>query len=204
MRLAATVRETCFDPLFAGPTISRCLLDAMSRPGTVLPLGEVSLLVPPPALRPACAVLLAVLDRDVTFHVADGGASDLREYLRFNTGAHVAGPEDADFVLVTGPSAGSALDAIVGATPRPTDDGVRLVYAPIELDPLDRRPDVVLELDDSEIYGDRRFTLNGLDAGDFERLHTRRPTSRPVDLWFASADGWVAGIPRTTRWRPAR
>src|SRR5687768_14065630 len=109
MKAGATFRETCFDPLFAGPTISRCLLDAMSRPGVVLPLGEIPLVVPPPDLRPACAVLLAVLDRDVTFHVTDPGASEIRDYLRFNSGARPAPAERADFVLVIGPSAGPAL-----------------------------------------------------------------------------------------------
>jgi alpha-D-ribose 1-methylphosphonate 5-triphosphate synthase subunit PhnH len=204
MKRYGTFRETCFDPLFAGPTISRCLLDAVCRPGTVLPLGDNPLVVPPSDLRPACAVLLAVLDRDVTFHVADGGTSDMREYLRFNTGAHAAAPEDADFLLVVGPTAGPALDAILHAAPGPSDDGVRLVYAPSELDPLDTRPDVVLHLDDSEIYGERRLAVGGVSAGDFEGLHERRSTSRPVDLWFVSADGRLAAIPRSTRWRPAR
>jgi len=204
MKRLGTFRETCFDPLFAGPTISRTLLDAMSRPATVLPLGEIPLVVPPPDLRPACAVLLAVLDRDVTFHVADAGASDMRDYLRFNTGAHAAAPEDADFVLVVGPTAGPALDAILRAAPEPTDDGVRLVYAPVDLDPLDSRPDLILELDDAEIYGERRLALDGLAASDFERLYACRATSRPVDLWFASPDGRLAAIPRATRWRPLR
>jgi alpha-D-ribose 1-methylphosphonate 5-triphosphate synthase subunit PhnH len=204
MKRLGTYRETWFDPLFAGAAISRTLLDAVSRPATVLPLGDIPLVVPPSGLRPACAVLLAVLDRDVTFHVADAEAADMRDYLRFNTGAHAAAPEDADFVLVVGPTAGPALDAIVRAAHEPTDDGVRLVYVPDDLNPLDGRAEVVLELDDAEIYGTRRLTVDGLAAADFARLHTCRATSRPVDLWFVSPDGRLAAIPRTTRWRPAR
>ena len=201
MRHAATFRETCFDPLFAGPAISRRLLDAMSRPGVVLPLGEIPLVVPPIGLRAACAVLLAVLDRDVTFHVTDPGASEIRDYLRFNTGARLASPDHADFVLVAGQSAGAALDAIAGAMPDRGDDGIRMVYAPTGLDPQETSADVVLGLGGADA-GARRLTLGGVAAADFHRLSACRLTSRPVDLWFASADGRLAAIPRSTWWYP--
>jgi alpha-D-ribose 1-methylphosphonate 5-triphosphate synthase subunit PhnH len=200
MRRDATFRETCFDPLFAGSAISRCLLDAISRPGAVLPLGEIPLVVPPPELRAACAVLLAVLDRDVTFHVTDPGAADIRDYLRFNTGARPASPEHADFVLVVGRSAGPALDAIVGALPDRGDDGVRIVYAPTELDPPPTGAEVVLELGIANGIGERRLSLDGVAAADFRRLGARSVVSRPVDLWFASADPRLAAIPRSTWW----
>jgi alpha-D-ribose 1-methylphosphonate 5-triphosphate synthase subunit PhnH len=196
-------RETCFDPLFAGPAISRCLLDAMSRPGAVLPLGEIPLVGPPPDLRAACAVLLAVLDRDVTFHVTDHGTSGIRDYLRFNTGARPARSAHADFVLVTGPSAGATLDAIVGALPDRGDEGVQVLYAPTALDPYETSADVVLVLGGSDGIGERRLSLGGVAAIDFHRLSAGRLTSRPVDLWFASADGRLATIPRSTCWWPA-
>jgi alpha-D-ribose 1-methylphosphonate 5-triphosphate synthase subunit PhnH len=200
MRRDTTFRETCFDPLFAGSAISRCLLDAISRPGAVLPLGEIPLVVPPPDLRPACAVLLAVLDRDVTFHVADPGASEIRDYLRFNTGARPFPPEQADFVLVIGRSAGAALDAIVGAMPGRGDDGVRIVYAPTELGPRETGAEVVLALGVANGVGERCLSLSGVAAADFHRLGAHRLTSRSVDLWFASADGRLAAIPRSTWW----
>ena len=203
MSRAATFRETCFDPLFAGPAISRRLLDAMSRPGAVLPLGEIPLVVPPPDLRAACAVLLAVLDRDVTFHVTDDGMSEIRDYLRFNTGARPARPEHADFVLVAGLSGGAALDAIMGALPDRGDEGVRVLYAPTELDAHETSADVVLVLDGAAGVGERRLSLGGVAASDFHRLGAGRLTSRPVDLWFASAAGRLAAIPRSTDWWPA-
>ena len=203
MRRAATFRETCFDPLFAGPALSRCLLDAMSRPGVVLPLGEIPLVVPPIGLRAACAVLLAVLDRDITFHVADPGGSEIRDYLRFNTGARPASPDHADFVLVVGRSAGATLDAIVDAMPDRGDEGVRVVYAPTELDPQETSAEVVLDLGGADVVGERRLSLGGVASADFHRLSACRLTSRPVDLWFASADARLAAIPRSTCWCPA-
>jgi alpha-D-ribose 1-methylphosphonate 5-triphosphate synthase subunit PhnH len=204
MRRAETFREIGFDPLLAGPGISRSLLDAMSRPGSVVPLGQLPVAVPPADLRPACAVLLAVLDRDVTLHVTEAATSEMREYFRFNTGARCGSPRDADFVLVVGPSAGPALDAILDTAPDAADEGVRLIYVPTELDSAHTPPDVVLELDDAESYGERRLAVRGVEAADFDRLHACRSTSRPVDLWFVSIDGWLAAIPRTTRWSPAR
>ncbi len=203
MSRAATFRETCFDPLFAGPAISRRLLDAMSRPGAVLPLGEIPLVGPPPDLRAACAVLLAVLDRDVTFHVTDHGASDIRDYLRFNTGARPARPAHADFVLVAGRSAGATLDAIVGPMPDRGDEGVRVLYAPTDFYPHESSADVVLALGGGDAIGEGRLSLGGVAAADFHRLSAGRLTSRPVDLWFASADGRFAAIPRSTGWWPA-
>jgi phosphonate C-P lyase system protein PhnH len=203
MKAPETFRELDFDPLLAGPALSRALLDATSRPGSPVPLRPVALTVPPRDLRPACAVLLAALDRDVSLHVTDAGTRELRDYLRFNTGAHGATAGHADFVLVVGPSAGRALDTIIDAT-RPDDPGVCLVYAPAALDAFQTPPDVVLELDDAGIYGERRLALHGLDEADFRRLHAARSTSRPVDLWFVSADGWLAAIPRTTPWTIAR
>src|SRR5258706_10690505 len=177
MSSTATFRETCFDPLFAGPAISRRLLDAMSRRGAVLPLGEIPLVVPPPDLRAACAVLLAVLDRDVTFHVTDPAASDIRDYLRFNTGARPARPAHADFVLVAGPSAGATLDALVGAMPGRRDDGVRVLYAPTALDPYETSADVVLVLGGTDGLGERRLSLGGVASADFHRLSAGRLTS---------------------------
>src|SRR5919108_6107973 len=90
MRAGAELRETWFDPIVAGPALSRRLLEATACPGRVISLGEIALAVPPPRLRSACALLLAVMDREATFHVLGPHADRMREYLRFNTGAHVA------------------------------------------------------------------------------------------------------------------
>src|ERR1044071_948861 len=85
---SAELRETAFDPVFGAQPMFRRLLEATARPGLVVPLGDVPLLVPPARLRPASVLLLALMDREVTFAVVGPDAEMVREYLRFNTRAH--------------------------------------------------------------------------------------------------------------------
>ena len=88
MILTAELRETAFDPVFGAQAMFRRLLEATARPGLVVSLADVPLVVPPARLRPACVLLLALMDREVTFSVVGPEAETVREYLRFNTGAH--------------------------------------------------------------------------------------------------------------------
>jgi alpha-D-ribose 1-methylphosphonate 5-triphosphate synthase subunit PhnH len=200
----AALRETRFDPLFAGQANFRHLLEATARPGHVVSLGDVPLVVPPARLRPACAVLLAVLDREVTFHVTGPGASEIRDYLHFNTGSHSTHPEDADFILVTGASAGASLDRARRGTLEAPHETATLVYAPAELEPLAEDADVSLVLSGPGITGERRLRLRGVGGEDFERLREDREFPRGLDLWFAAADGGLCAITGSTRWRQER
>jgi len=52
MTALAELRETQFDPLFAGQALFRRVLEATARPGLVVLLGDVALAVPSPRLRP--------------------------------------------------------------------------------------------------------------------------------------------------------
>src|SRR5215510_14324379 len=97
MMVLADLRETRFDPLVTGPALFSRLVQATACPGDVVPLGDVKLDVPSPRLRSACALLLAVMDREVSFHVLGAGSGRVREYLRFNTGAHIVALGSADF-----------------------------------------------------------------------------------------------------------
>lgn len=200
----AALRETCFDPLFAGQAVFRHLLEATARPGHVVSLGEIPLVVPPPRLRPACAVLLAVLDREVTFHVTGPGAAEVRDYLHFNTGAHSTGPEAADFILVTGGSAGVSLDRVRRGTLQAPHESATVVYAPAELEPPAEDADVILVLSGPGIPGERRLRLRGVLGEDFERLREGRTFPLGLDLWLVGADGGLCAIPRSTRWRRER
>lgn len=200
----AAFREPRFDPLVAGQAVLGCLREATERPGHVVPLGDIPLVVPPPHLRAACAVLLAVLDRELTFHVTGPGAAAVREYLHFNTGAHSTDPEDAGFVLVTGASCGDCLHRATRGTRPGSHDGVVVVYAPTELQPAAADADVVLALSTVESPGDRRLAVRGVAGSDFERMcagHDARPR---FDIWFATVDGRLCAIPRSARWRVER
>jgi alpha-D-ribose 1-methylphosphonate 5-triphosphate synthase subunit PhnH len=204
MITAASLRETCFDPLFAGQAVFRHLLEATARPGHVVSIGEIPLVVPPAPLRPACALLLALLDREVTFHVTGPGASEIRDYLHFNTGSHSTDPEDADFILVTGASAGASLARARHGTLEAPHESATIVYTPAELGPPAEDADVILVLSGPGVPGERRLRLRGVLGEDFERLREGRAFPLGLDLWFAAADGGLCVIPRSTHWRRER
>jgi alpha-D-ribose 1-methylphosphonate 5-triphosphate synthase subunit PhnH len=197
MMAVAELRETRFDPIFAGQALFRRLLQATACPGLVVPLGEITLALPPPGLRPACALLLAVMDREATFHVLGPGAERLREYLRFNTGAHVAHLDAADFVLVTAP--GSRWAGARRLTPEVPREGATVVCAPASVSNALARTDVSLRLQGPEGVGETRLAVHGLSGSDLVPLVGRADLLIRVDLWLAAADGCLAVIPRFTR-----
>jgi phosphonate C-P lyase system protein PhnH len=197
MMAVADLRETRFDPLFEGQALLRRLLDATARPGLVVPLGEITLAVPAPALRPACALLLAVMDREVTFHVLGPGAERVREYLRFNTGAHVTDLGAADFVLVTAP--GLARDDVKLGMLQAPHEGATVVCIPASVSSAAGIADVTLRLQGDGVVGETRLAIQGLRECDLAPLVTRPEGRLGVDLWLAAADGCLAVIPRCTR-----
>ena len=199
MTALAELRETQFDPLFAGQALFRRVLEATARPGLVVPLGDVALAVPSPRLRPACALLLAILDREVSFHVVGPAAERVREYLRFNTGAHVVGQEAADFLLVT--ASGSRWQGARRGTLEAPHEGATVVCVPSRLGCPPEVADVTLGLQGPGISGEAQLSMQGLRADDLAPLWTRQEFPLGVDLWLAAADGHLAVIPRSTRCR---
>jgi alpha-D-ribose 1-methylphosphonate 5-triphosphate synthase subunit PhnH len=199
MSVMAELRETTFDPLVAGQAMFRKLLEATARPGLVVSLGEIALAVPAPRLRPACALLLAVMDREVGFCVVGPGGDRVRDYLRFNTGASVTDPATADFVLVA--ASGSTWRGGQRGTRETPHGGATVVLAPASLSPA-RAADVTLCLRGPGIAGVSWLGIEGLAPHDVQPL-VESGDGPGVDVWLAAADGHLAVIPRSTRCRRA-
>jgi alpha-D-ribose 1-methylphosphonate 5-triphosphate synthase subunit PhnH len=197
MMVTAELRETTFDPLFAGQAMFRKLLEATARPGLVVPLGEMALAVPPPRLRPACALLLALMDREVGFCVVGSGGDRVREYLRFNTGASVTDLGAADFVLVA--ASGSTWSGAHPGTLEAPHAAATVVLAPLSLSCAPAAADVTLRLKGPGIAGESRLDIQGLTASDVQPICERSDFPTGVDVWLAAADGHLAVIPRSTR-----
>lgn len=88
-------------PVFEAQAAFRAAMDALSRPGT--PVALVTDLTPPAPLTPAAAaVALALLDFEVSFHLAPSlCAGDVGAFLRFHTGARqVDAAAEADFAIL--------------------------------------------------------------------------------------------------------
>jgi alpha-D-ribose 1-methylphosphonate 5-triphosphate synthase subunit PhnH len=185
MITTAELHEARFDPVFAVHGLLRRVLDATARPGLVVDLGELALTVPPPRLRPACALLLSLMDDEVSFHVLGPDAERIRTYLRFNTGARATVLADADFVLVTA----SGLP-----WPDAPREGATVVCVPDSLSNSPAVADVVLRLQGPGIPGERRLFIEGLRRDDLA-------VAPGIELWLAAAAGSLAVITRSTRCR---
>ena len=88
------------DPVAGAQTCFRAVLDATSRPGTIISAGRG--LAPPPSLQPAtAAVLLTLADADTPLWL-DTGLADAWDWLAFHCGAPKAALGAATFVCATG------------------------------------------------------------------------------------------------------
>lgn len=193
----APLRETGFDPVVAGHTVFRRLLEATANPGAIVELDGPHLMVPAPRLAGACALLLAVLDDDVSVRVIGPLADSIAEYLRFNTGARSAPLGAADFVFVTGPTSGAQLSQI---RERSRPGGATLIYAPETLSPTPFARSVRIALAGPTVSSVRRLYVSGIDHAEIDRLHSLGHTPPGVDLWLASGQRALAVIPRSTIW----
>ena len=197
----AEIRETGFDHCLDSQDLFRRLLRATARPGTLVDLRPLSLTVPPGPLRPACALLLAVLDLEVSFHVVGPEAAWLTEYLCLNTGAWEAPIENADFILVTAPTAGDAIGRVRCGTLTAPHRGATVIYTPMSLTPPTDPGTLVLSLQGPGIAREARLPVRGILAGEWERLRALMDFPLGVDIWLAARDGDLAVIPRSTRFR---
>lgn len=195
----APLRETRFDPVVAGQSVVRRLLEATANAGSVVALNGADLVVRPSRLAGACALLLAVLDNDVSVRVLGPDADPIGEYLRFNTGAR-SGPLDAvDFVLVTGRTSDGQISRVTGRR-RHLDLGPTLVYAPDALRPVPFEGSVTLAVAGPRVGGIRRLHVGGLDREELARVHALGHASAGIEVWLVSAERTIAVIPRSSIW----
>lgn len=180
----------------------RVLLDAMSRPGRILPLPAETLaaLQPPPGLGAGlAAVLLTVLDGETRVALLGHCDSEgTRHWLRFHTGvacsADVSGSAFA---------AGRAADIRAGLwsqLPRGTDPepqlGATLVIEVPALVEMDSRESLVLR--GPGIADVQRLRVDGLPRSFWaERIALERDRPRGVELVLVAGDR-IAAIPRST------
>ena len=200
MMQTAQLRESGFDPVFSSQAVFRRVLQATARPGTIISLGDVPLRIPPQNLRPACALLLALLDLEVSLHTIGPQAAALAGYLCFNTGARLAPLEEADFVLVTGADSGGKISRVKRGSLLAPHEGATVVYAP---DTLDARPGfqtVNLTVKGPGVRGEARLRVAGFSREEIHRLRGLTDFPTGVDIWLAAADGHLAVLPRSAQW----
>lgn len=173
----------------------RTLLQAMSHPGTLYSLSEPR--TEDNEWGAALVVLQALVDHEVTFHVAADDGYPHEQLLR-RTGARSAPLDQANFVLT---DAAHALTAIEAALEGPFEEPERSATVVVVCDALGFGPTVV-ELTGPGVDGERRFAVDGL-GDDFFPALARRNAVFPsgIDVVLVDHGQQVACVPRSTRMR---
>lgn len=173
------------DPATDAARAFRAVLDAMARPGRIVTLAGAT--APAPASSALAAVLLTLADSTTPVHLAGGHDTPaLRDWLRFHTGAPLAGRGAAIFAAGT------------WAALTPLGD-----YAPGTAEYPDRSATLIVEVAELAAAG-ARLTGPGIDG----QAHLSLPDLAPfqwnaarfplgLDFIFTCGDR-LAAVPRTT------
>jgi alpha-D-ribose 1-methylphosphonate 5-triphosphate synthase subunit PhnH len=185
------------DPVFDAQRVFRALLDAMARPGRVVPLGPHAA-PPAPLSATAAALLLALADPNTpVFLDAPLAASPaVRAYIGFHAGAPiVATPGEAAFAVAADPVAMPPLSAFPCGTPDYPDRSATLILQVASLG----GDGPGLGLAGPGIEESARLAVAPLPAG-FAAAWAANRAIHPcgVDLVFAGPAS-VAAMPRSTR-----
>lgn len=192
------IKETGYDAVFDGQRHFRVLLDAMARPGMIGTLNDVTL--SPQGLNQASALVgFALLNADVSFHVASGKAEP-PAYLTMNTASRPTDPEQADFLFADGAHATDAVRrAKVGTLTYP-ENGATVV---IDVDRLATEPiegSLTITLRGPGVDGEVTVHIVGLSREFFEALKVKNDEfPLGVDTIIADRQGAVLCIPRTSK-----
>lgn len=190
---AATLRPGFTDPVRSSQATFRAVLEALSRPGTIVPLPEL-----PPAPAPlyattgAIALALADLDAPVSLDAALA-TDEIAGWLRFHAGCPIVAPAEAAFALIGDAAALSDFDGFALGSPEFPDRSTTLV---VQVPALRAEG---LRLSGPGIRDTATLGVDGLSDG-FWRAWADNALLFPqgIDVVFASPDA-VCGLPRTTR-----
>jgi alpha-D-ribose 1-methylphosphonate 5-triphosphate synthase subunit PhnH len=194
-----------FDPIFDSQATFRVVLDAMARPGAPARLPTPDPRCPVADCRPLSAVLLTLLDHEVSFAVVpatgDGAtAEQVSRYLASATGSRPAPVEAADYVLAMGglPD-GLLLSLKRGAPAYPDESATLLVLVP----PVAEATGPTVALAGPGVRPGTTARLSGLTPIDLTDLATaNEEPPLGVDLVLADAAGNLTCLPRSTRLTP--
>ena len=181
------------DPVRDAQTTFRAVLCALAepaRPGP-LPVCLDDIGIAPGAL----AVVLALADADTPLWVSPDLGPDVRDFIRFHTGASIiSDPSSSALALVGSVSTLPALDQFCLGTALTPEESTTII---VVVDDFTHGAEV--ELDGPGYENPRRFRVAGINGArwqDFVKNHRLFPAG--VDVIFV-ADDLVAGLPRSSR-----
>jgi alpha-D-ribose 1-methylphosphonate 5-triphosphate synthase subunit PhnH len=184
------------NPVLESQSAFRATMDALANPGRRVALA--SPLDPPDPLAPAAAALaLALLDFEVSFHLAPSLQADgeIARFLRFHTGAReTSNPADASFAFLDLVRDPLDLASFAKGDPEYPDRSTTVIAQVARLE-----GGVPLMLAGPGIDGTVSFSPMPL-PGDFraQLAHNRSIFPLGVDLILV-ASNMIAALPRSTR-----
>ena len=197
------------DPVHDSQKSFRALLDAMARPGTVVPLPEtVANAAPLPSAMAAAILTLADHETTIWLDAPLASRPDVAQFLRFATGAKLTtDPREATFALVSDPRHMPPLDAFAAGTPDYPDRSTTILLAIDHFSaasggsPVDC---VSLELSGPGIDGTTSLSFSPSPPRLAEQLRANRARfPMGVDL-ILCGPGHVVALPRSTQLTGAR
>jgi alpha-D-ribose 1-methylphosphonate 5-triphosphate synthase subunit PhnH len=192
---------TALAPAFADPVTDaqatfRTVMNAMARPGMVMPLA-CDLSPPSPFSPAAAAVALALLDYETPFWLDRPLAESpaVTQWLSFHTGApQVEDPGKAAFAFVADVANAPAFDRFALGSLEYPDGSSTLV---MQVEQLSNLPS--MRLTGPGMAGTRNFSVDPLPENFLAQIEQNRASfPRGIDLVFVTADG-IAALPRSTR-----
>lgn len=193
--MIAALAPAFADPVLDAQAAFRAAMDAMARPGRVVPF-DYSLMPPRPLSAGAAAIALTLADYETPIWLdAPLAATDaVSDWLRFHTGAPITGdPARAAFALIS--DAGSLPDfAEFSSGEQDYPDRSATLIVQVE----SVSAGVSLNLSGPGIERTQSLRMGPLPADFADRAAgNRRLFPRGVDLLFVSGHA-VVGIPRST------
>jgi alpha-D-ribose 1-methylphosphonate 5-triphosphate synthase subunit PhnH len=193
------------NPVFDGQSVFRAVMDAMARPGTVLPLAAHAA-PPAPLSATAAAVALALCDHDTPVWLDPALASSdaVKAWLGFHTGAPLTDlPSEAAFAFAADLDALPALAAFGQGTQEYPDRSTTLVLhvetLQADAQALDQGASLLLE--GPGIRTTASLAVAPLPRNFAEQWRENRARfPRGIDI-VLTAPGVVACLPRSTRIR---
>lgn len=193
-----------FEQVHDSQMIYRKLLDCMARPGKIQTIREsIGKIEGQKSFSHALlALAVALIDREVTFHLLPEGNEDIARYLRWTTWSTPAAVEQADFLFIDGPLEDDAIRQVmaevkIGTLLEPHKSATLVIH----VSALSVIPDlaVTLDLQGPGIKGKAQRSVSGLPAAWLiERDLANKEYPLGVDMILVTESGDMMALPRTT------
>ncbi len=192
---ASTLKPGFGDPVHESQRAFRAALEALSRPGQIVPLGAA---VEGVALHGAMAhLLLSLCDEETPVWWQQDTPEQLQtlQWLRFHTGAPLsATPAGAAFAVLTAALPLPPLDRFASGSPESPEQSATLL---IEVPSLEAGP--ATQWSGPGLRDTKAVCIAGLPAGFWAQWQTNHALfPQGVDIIFCCADR-ALGLPRSTR-----